>query len=214
MKQSEALLVIDVDIRDGWLHDHDTANLTSGQDNWEKQKQPVARRIVQTLKNWRQADKTIIFIVLVGTKDFIKKNGEAQLGTDRYGSRCLGCDILPRDYRLARFLGHKHGHNGEKFEPLFLKDTNDAFTNSSLMGYLKTEGISKVFLAGCNTFACVLSTAEGAVRSGINVVLLRDCVFPEFKEGDNYRTETNWLDYVHRYLKDFELSQKVTVSIE
>lgn len=189
MEENEALLVIDVDLGDGWEHEIGKPSDIE----WEKERQSVASHIVETLKDWRRAGKMVFFIVLVPEKE-LKKTRLAQL-TDDDRSQCVACHSLPAEFRLAKFLGHRHGEN---FEPVFLKDDSNAFTNSVLVNSLRAWGISKIFLVGCQTFVCVLDTARGAVKNGIKVTLLKDCVYPAFESDEK---EKDWLKYATSFVQ-------------
>ncbi len=183
MNSNEALLVIDIDRGDMWQHK--VGMLI-------EERKSVALNIIETLKTWRQVGGTIIFVVLVYSEKSQKTKKTAQLAEDEH-SKCLACRLLPKGERLAGFLGHRHGEN---YEPVFLKEHNDAFTNSELISFLRSKGITRVFLAGCHTFACVLETARGALKNGINVTLLKNCVYRQ----PNQEEEKNWISEVAGFL--------------
>ena len=138
----------------------------------DEKRKPVAICISETLETWRQAGGMVVFVVLVGDR---KQKTTAQLVEDK-PLKCLVCRLLPEEDRLAKFLGHRHGKD---YEPVFVKIQNDAFTNSELISFLRSKGITKVFLAGCHTFVCVFETARGALGNGISVTMLKDCVYPQ-----------------------------------
>ncbi len=164
----KALLVVDVDHGDGWWAD----SMTSP---GEGRRKAVAVAIKNELAAWRKEGGLVVFIVLVGQ---IPEGAEvAQTGAvfDR-PEECLVCG-LSQSYRLAEFLEHRHG---QKYEPCFIKADCNAFLNSELLSFLRERGVTEVVLMGCSTFACVLETAQGAAKRGLDVTLLQECVYPEF----------------------------------
>lgn len=173
----EALLVIDIDKGCGWDSD---INLFSAE------KKAVALAIEETLKKWRDAGGIIIFITYA---QGVTRN-IAQLNDNMGRIGCVFCDLPDKPYHLAGFLGHRHG---TQYEPVFLKDKFDAFTNYKLVSFLRKKGVTKVFLAGCMTSCCVLETALGAVEHGIHVVLLENCTYCAF--GDETERKS-WISKV------------------
>jgi len=183
LKKNEALLVIDVDRGDGWADNIEEL---------DEERKLVAIRITKTLEAWRKAGGMVVFVVLIDVNR--KQETTAQLVEDK-PLKCLVCHLLPEKDQLAKFLGHRHGKN---YEPVFVKTQNDAFTNSELISFLRSKGITKVFLAGCHTFVCVFETAIGALKNGINVALLKNCVYrqPDQKQEEVWFSEvTNSTTY-------------------
>lgn len=168
----QALLVIDIDRCDGW--DSDIEELDD-----DMNRKQVALAIMETLEKWRASNAIIVFIVLVNL-EHPKPKHTAQAAMARKRSKCIVCD-LPEDLRLAGFLEHRHGAG---FEPAFIKRTGDAFSNSELSDFLRSKGVTKVVLAGCNTFMCVQETALGAARNGFGVTLLERCTYPPFSDDE------------------------------
>ena len=175
----DALLVIDIDGGDHW--DSSVAQL-------DPEKKKVACAIQKTINEWRAANALVIYIVYV--RGFAC-SPSAQITWNRKQPGCIACD-LSEDARLTPFLKHRHG---SQYEPVFVKYTNDAFTNPELIEYLRACGVTRVFLAGCNTFFCVLDTAKGAVRNGFRVPLLEECSYPALG-NDQYRQD--WVVDVRR----------------
>lgn len=195
-----ALLVIDIDSTNGWRVD-DYHNL-------EGERKEVASHIVTLLIESRKKRIPIIFIVY----PTIVSHLEAQLPLDKNHRRfrifrrfikrtflqnknfifadkpCMVCDKTAKT-RIPQFLEHRHGN---EFEPVFLKHTNDAFSNNLLAPYLRKVGITELTLTGCNTFRCVLATAIGAVKKGFSVTLVKSCAYPQYAD-DRYE---EWLERV------------------
>lgn len=189
----KALLVIDLDRGNGW--DQENVRL-----NADRQK--VAKNVLEMLEKERQTGTLIIFIVLAGRAtgqevqtDFrhlpprdidwclpeeapylpAEERPEVRIGK---GKICIACD-RPVDERLAEFLHHRHDGS----EPVFVKNTGDAFQNHSLPHFLKTQDVGTLVLVGCNTCACVFDTACGAMSNGFNVVLREKGSYPPFQSN-------------------------------
>lgn len=183
----EALLVIDVDGTDSW---------PSSIDELSGEKKRVALAIKETLAAWRREKRLIAFVVL---SDSRHRQKTAQLRDDdrdkrrwwglKKGKDCIGCD-LPDGCGLAGFLEHRHR---EGYEPVFIKTVNDAFTNSELIGFLRSKGVGRAVLAGCQTFSCVMDTAQGAVKNGLQVKLLEQCTYPQFSDDEQ---KDRWISEV------------------
>ena len=171
---SKALLVIDVDHGNKW---------SSNIEDLNEDREQVALAIRQTLAEWRASKGMIIFVVLTDT---LPSSQIDQIATDNKRLECIVCD-LPANERLAGFLEHRHGAG---YEPAFTKTTCDAFTNSELIGFLRSNGVTEVVLAGCSTFACVLHTAQGAVKNNFGVTLLERCTDPPFRY---YEEKKHWI---------------------
>jgi len=86
-------------------------------------------------------------------------------------------------------------------EPLFKKTYVNAFSEKTLLMYLRQHNVDHVFIVGCVTFACVLATAQGALQNQLAVTLLSDSVYPPFNETGSH-TRALWV-------KDATLNSKV-----
>ena len=158
----DALLVIDVDHGCDWSDRIEHMSETVSQ-------RRIAYNIRNTIKAWRERKGCIIF---TGYDPYGRNASQIRR---RWFSRCIACSRpLGSDGRLARFLYHRHGRH---FEAVFIKTDLDAFMNSDFAAYMRDKKISRLHIAGCQTFACVLWTARSAVRAGISVRLLRDCSY-------------------------------------
>lgn len=175
---SDALLVIDIDSADQWAD-----NITG----LTKEMKKVALAIENELEVWRKTGKLIIFVIFPEA-DYEGANYQIK---DR-GRGCLGCNLVLPDH-LASFLKHRHGAD---FEPVFSKERNDAFSNPNLGKFLRKQGVTKLWLTGYSTWACVLKTAQGAVKHGFEVALIESCIYPQFLK--NFDTKENWLNSVSR----------------
>lgn len=173
---SDALLVIDIDSADQWAD-----NIT----DLTKEMKKVALAIRNELEVWRKAGKLIIFVIFPEA-DYEGANYQIKDG----GRGCLGCNLILPDH-LTGFLKHRHGAD---FEPVFSKERNNAFSNPNLGKFLRKQGVTKLWLTGYNTWACVLKTAQGAVRHGFEVALIKSCVHPQFLK--DFHTKEKWLDAV------------------
>lgn len=66
----------------------------------------------------------------------------------------------------------------------FEKNHSDTYTAKAFREHMKTQGYKEVVLCGLDECGCVGATAKGAVKTGIKVSLLEDCIgrrFPEKK---------------------------------
>jgi nicotinamidase-related amidase len=172
----DALLVIDVDGYDYWASDK--SQLPDGQ-------KQVAESLCRLLEEWRASGKLITFATLLPSLPDVITQVEAN-----EEHRCIACD-LPENLRLAKFLAHRHEKGS--FEPVFVKIWCNAFNNKNLCKYLRSRGVTKLFLAGCMTDACVAETAMGAVKSGFDVTLVENCTYPKFSD---FLDKEWWVKYV------------------
>src|SRR3989338_2154289 len=199
----EALLVVDVDHNNLWAP-HVVEQFP--------ERQKVKSAIEAVLKDWRECEGLILHVILphlsagfsgqesqVGYSapeknnaifGFLERGRKSKNASGRKPG-CLVCDS-GEESRLAEFIQHRCD-----IEPAFAKRDSDAFQNGNIGKYLHSENVSTVFLAGCNTSACIWATAKGALHYGFNVVLLADCSFPIL---ENTEYENNW---VYSVLADF-----------
>ena len=73
----------------------------------------------------------------------------------------------------------------------FEKNRSDTYTSKSFREHMKRTGYSEVVLSGLDECGCVGATAKGAVRTGIKVKMLEECIgsrFPE-KKVQNMRQQ-------------------------
>ena len=64
----------------------------------------------------------------------------------------------------------------------FEKNRSDTYTSKSFREYMKSTGYSEVVLSGIDECGCVGATAKGAVRTGIKVKMLEECIGSRFPE--------------------------------
>ncbi len=179
--QERALLVVDIDHRDGW-----TPKLISENEGRKK----IAKSLAERIALIRKSGVPVIF-VMFDSCEIPKPMRQPQLHEAKY---CIGCDREKN--RLAEFLNHLHG---KTFEPVFVKRAYDAFSNPDLAPYLHFLGTKELLLAGCNTFACIEATAQGAVRHGFNITLIEDSTFPPFVGDCTCNTKTAWIKSVEKH---------------
>lgn len=198
----EALLVIDMDGADDWKN-------LSRFSLKDRDMRKFAVKIRKMIDVKRAEGKLIIFITMpheqcMGQESQISivkppeqdservlKNTSVNVYQLMMEEKCIGCCASGG---LAEFLGHRHG---EIFEPVFLKINYDGFTNNALINYCRDNGIDSVILSGCYTFACVLGTALGALRNGINVKLDARHVYPQM----NSRDVKAWMGFVEENIR-------------
>ena len=181
----EALLVIDVDLRNGW-HDEIAPHVP----RYSVERATVAQSIFKTVEEWRSSQKPIIFVALTG--DFLPAETKHQLHMKK--GPCLVCD--PRsDCHIPKFLNHRH----DPYEPVFLKGSNNAFTNPNLAKFLKKKGVERLVLTGCFTFMCVRDTARGGLANGFRVALLEQATYPQF---DKELRKDRWVSSVRSWQND------------
>lgn len=183
----QALLVVDIDYANGWTPEAIKKSQT---------RQIFVDALREKLWDARSLDALIVFITFPGDN-----SGQGYQPSLDSHEVCFICDA-PKF--LADFLEHEHE---SRFEPVFVKNDPSAFTNRNLAPYLRSRGVTEVFLAGCSTLACVLATAKGAIRAGFEVTLLERYVHPAFK---NDAQKNRWLEDVRCGLAS-TLSQKVKI---
>src|SRR5207245_2904867 len=64
----------------------------------------------------------------------------------------------------------------QKGEIYLVKKWLSAFFGTNLNGYLTSQGVDTVIIAGCSTSACVRATATDAIGSGFRPMVVRECV--------------------------------------
>ena len=64
----------------------------------------------------------------------------------------------------------------------FEKNRSDTYTSKSFREHMKRTGYSEVVLSGLDECGCVGATAKGAVRTGIKVKMLEECISSRFPE--------------------------------
>ena len=205
------LLVVDIEHEYGWGADITEYNIFETK---------IANNLKAVLANFRRDGIEIIFIMFPFFNGYgyslapkyqlvrahLPTNWEDWITTFplRYKfKRPLNCLACENPHPMAPFLEHCH----DPFEPVFFKNTMDAFGNPELIKYLRNRNVKSIGIAGCSTTACVQKTACGAMKNGLSVELLRDCIRPPFNNQDAERIWLNevWTE-VHRECR--------TVSIE
>ncbi len=66
----------------------------------------------------------------------------------------------------------------------FEKNLPDTYTSKPFREHMKTQGYSEVVLCGLDECGCVGATAKGAVKTGVKVYMLENCIgrrFPDEK---------------------------------
>jgi nicotinamidase-related amidase len=66
----------------------------------------------------------------------------------------------------------------------FEKNQSNTYTAKTFREYMKEQNHSEVVLCGLDECGCVGATAKGAVKTGVNVVMLEKCIgrrFPDEK---------------------------------
>ena len=84
----------------------------------------------------------------------------------------------------------------DSFEPVFIKNQCDAFSNSELHVFLRQRGVTEIKLVGCNTFQCILQTAAGGLMHGFHVALLEEGTHPAFCNGAD---QNHWKELLKSY---------------
>ncbi len=69
-------------------------------------------------------------------------------------------------------------------DKIFEKNRSNTFTAKLFREYVKKQGYREMVLCGLDEYGCVGATAKGAVKAGIKVRMLTDCIgrrFPDAK---------------------------------
>jgi nicotinamidase-related amidase len=179
----KALLVVDVQTQFGWPNE--ISAITNDK------LRAIANNINLEIDKAREVGTPVIFAIYGADYDH----------TDAYQltAPCIACSN--ENIGLAQFIAHRHF--GEFIEPVFFKMHNNSFTNPNLENYLKLHGIDNISLIGCNTYACLLETAQGAMRAGFDVTLLANCARDQITGVINSQAEgEDWIAQVKKPLKD------------
>ena len=67
----------------------------------------------------------------------------------------------------------------------FEKNRSNSYTSKSFREHIEAQGYSEVVLCGVDECGCVGATAKGAVKTGISVLILENCIdcrFPDAKK--------------------------------
>ncbi len=62
----------------------------------------------------------------------------------------------------------------------FEKNRSDTYTAVAFREYMKEQNYSEVLLCGLDECGCVGATAKGAIRTGVRVIMLTDCIGRRF----------------------------------
>lgn len=62
----------------------------------------------------------------------------------------------------------------------FEKNRSDTYTSKSFREHMKAHGYSEVTICGVDECGCVGATAKGAVKTGVKVVMLENCIGRRF----------------------------------
>ena len=65
----------------------------------------------------------------------------------------------------------------------FEKNRSDSYTSKAFREHMEKTGYSEVVLSGLDECGCVGATAKGAVKTGIKVKMLGECIGSRFPEG-------------------------------
>ncbi|MCR5357996.1 MAG: cysteine hydrolase [Lachnospiraceae bacterium] len=83
---------------------------------------------------------------------------------------------------------------------IFEKNHSDAYTAKAFRQHMERQGYKEVVLCGLDECGCVGATAKGAVKTGIKVFMLTDCIgsrFPDKKvQKMRARLETLGVKYI------------------
>lgn len=130
------------------------------------------RRMVPLLErfidNYRKDGGNIVYVNCTPwTKDYLAKNVKE-----------LYRDTKCRYYKTDQtgFAEEFYLLKPEDGDPVFTKNTYDAFTNPGLAKYLKQNRIKRVMIAGIFGDGCVLSTIQGGFSAGFNLIILKDLI--------------------------------------
>ena len=65
----------------------------------------------------------------------------------------------------------------------FEKNLPDTYTSRAFREHMKKQGYKEVVLCGLDECGCVGATAKGAVRTGVSVYMLKDCIGRRFGDA-------------------------------
>ncbi len=126
------------------------------------------------------------------TYDTARLVGNVNKAIDSYKER--GYDIIYIKHILPKFMwgvgfSIKGTEGAELYDGLnivsdlcFEKNRSDSYTAKAFREHMKKEGYTEVVLSGLDECGCVGATAKGAVRTGIRVCMLGECIGSRFPE--------------------------------
>ena len=107
-----------------------------------------------------------------------------------------GCDIIYIKHILPKIMwgvGFSiKGTEGAELYPglaivsdqIFEKNHSDTYTAKTFREHMNNQGYKEIAICGLDECGCVGSTAKGAVKTGVNVVMIANCIgrrFPDAK---------------------------------
>ena len=106
-----------------------------------------------------------------------------------------GYDIIYIKHILPKFMwgvgfSIKGTEGAELYEGLetvsdliFEKNHSDAYTAKPFHEHMKNQGYSEIAICGLDECGCVGATAKGAVKAGVRVVMIENCIGRRFSDA-------------------------------
>ncbi len=76
-----------------------------------------------------------------------------------------------------------YGELDQVSDVCFKKNRSDAYTSKAFSQHMEYQDYSEVILCGIDECGCVGATAQGAVKTGVNVVILQNCIGSRFPDA-------------------------------
>lgn len=86
-------------------------------------------------------------------------------------------------------------------ELYFEKNFSDTYSSKPFLEHMKKKGYSEVVLCGLDECGCVGATAKGAVKTGVNVRVLENCIGTRFDSDKVQRMRDSLASLGVQYIK-------------
>lgn len=90
----------------------------------------------------------------------------------------------------------------------FEKNRSDTYTAKAFREYMKAQNYSEVALCGLDECGCVGATAKGAVKTGVNVVMIENCIGRRFPDEKVRKMREQLKMLGVRYITEDDLSSR------
>ena len=87
---------------------------------------------------------------------------------------------------------------------IFEKNRSDTYTAKAFRDYMKEKNYSDVVLCGLDECGCVGATAKGAIKTGVNVTMIEDCIGRRFPDAKVEESRKKLKALGVRYIKNIQ----------
>ena len=86
---------------------------------------------------------------------------------------------------------------------IFKKKLADTYSSKTFRNYMKKQKYAEVVICGVDECACVGATAKGAIKSGVNVIMLENCIGRRFSEKKIKKIRNKLMSIGVKYIKEY-----------